>query len=138
MITLKTIPSRFLLILLISIPFYISCKDNENVTKENEEVVREATLEEKKQMLNRAAPQTNQASGDMAALNPEHGQPGHRCDIPVGAPLNGGAKKTNTSPAQGLQVSPVSGDKAPTTGKGLNPPHGEPGHRCDIKVGDPL
>ena len=27
------------------------------------------------------------ASGDVA-MNPAHGQPNHRCDIPVGAPLN--------------------------------------------------
>ena len=29
-------------------------------------------------------PQTQTAPG----MNPPHGQPGHRCEIPVGAPLN--------------------------------------------------
>jgi hypothetical protein len=50
-------------------------------------------------------------------LNPPHGEPGHRCDIPVGSPLN--------PPVEKKEVR-------------LNPPHGEPGHRCDIAVGSPL
>lgn len=51
-------------------------------------------------------------------INPPHGQPGHRCDIPVGSPL------------------PVAQAAAPA--QRLNPPHGQPGHRCDIPVGSPL
>jgi hypothetical protein len=51
-------------------------------------------------------------------LNPAHGEPGHRCDIPVGSPLN----------------IPTA---APAVAR-MNPPHGEPGHRCDIPVGSPL
>ena len=35
-----------------------------------------------------AAPQNNAGSTTIAdGMNPAHGQPGHRCDIPVGAPL---------------------------------------------------
>jgi len=30
-------------------------------------------------------PEVNSSS---TALNPKHGEPGHRCDIAVGAPLN--------------------------------------------------
>ena len=63
-------------------------------------------------------------------LNPEHGKPGHRCDIPVGAPLN---SKPST-PSQQQTVS----TKKTITPPGMNPPHGEPGHRCDIAVGAPL
>lgn len=55
-------------------------------------------------------------------LNPAHGQPGHRCDIAVGAPLS-------SAPA-----SP----KTTGSSKKLNPAHGQPGHRCDIAVGAPL
>lgn len=85
-------------------------------------------------------------------LNPKHGMPGHRCDIPEGAPLN--SKPTsNIVPAQqtGQNAVTVSKEQSvaipqPTpvtstpvaTGTGLNPEHGKPGHRCDIAVGAPL
>jgi hypothetical protein len=55
-------------------------------------------------------------------LNPEHGLPGHRCDLPVGAPLTISAEKKSSAP-----VSPKT-----------NPQHGMPGHRCDLAVGAPL
>ncbi|HEX5652979.1 MAG TPA: hypothetical protein VFX58_07895 [Chitinophagaceae bacterium] len=83
-------------------------------------------------------------------LNPEHGQPGHRCDIAVGAPLNNAPATTATTstnpttvtaPAttQVQPVQPVATTATPaTTAKGLNPAHGQPGHRCDIAVGAPL
>jgi hypothetical protein len=80
-------------------------------------------------------------------LNPAHGQPGHRCEIPVGAPLD--SKPTqpttvNTAPqsvvtqpsAQPVVINPATTPVA--TGPGLNPEHGKPGHRCDIAVGAPL
>ena len=68
-------------------------------------------------------------------LNPAHGQPGHRCDIPVGQPLSSAPVKS-TTPAV-VANKPV---EAPDTlfAKGLNPAHGRPGHRCDIAVGQPL
>lgn len=62
------------------------------------------------------------------ALNPKHGLPGHRCDIPEGAPLTAAAGN-----AQPLMSLP----KANGTAR-LNPQHGAPGHRCDIAVGAPL
>jgi hypothetical protein len=75
-----------------------------------------------------------------AGMNPAHGQPGHRCEIAVGAPLNSkpaAAKPTPTSqtiqPAIAQQSAPV----APTA-PGMNPAHGQPGHRCEIGVGAPL
>lgn len=74
-------------------------------------------------------------------MNPSHGQPGHRCDIPVGAPLNSPVATSSTTP----QVVSNSGQTVTTTTmttaktpKGMNPPHGQPGHRCDIPVGSPL
>lgn len=114
-----------------------------------------------------------------AGVNPAHGQPGHRCDIPVGAPLNSptgqsvSIPKMSTVPQnvsaaiqnKGMTttptVQPVSQPVAQpanqqvvsstpvtvnttasapvtTTKKGMNPPHGQPGHRCDIAVGAPL
>ena len=79
--------------------------------------------------------------------NPPHGQPNHRCDIAVGAPLNSPPGKVPPAPVQtnaaaGAKVTqtatmtPVA--TTTKTAPGMNPPHGEPGHRCDIAVGAPL
>ncbi|TCS88974.1 hypothetical protein EDD80_102165 [Anseongella ginsenosidimutans] len=63
-------------------------------------------------------------------MNPPHGQPGHRCDIAVGAPLPAAA-----APAAAPQdLSPKKAD----TRVALNPPHGQPGHDCAVPVGKPL
>ena len=73
-----------------------------------------------------------------AGLNPAHGQPGHRCDIPVGQPLN---SKPQTNNQTATTVTPaITTPLKPDTlfAKGLNPAHGQPGHRCDIAVGQPL
>jgi hypothetical protein len=70
------------------------------------------------------------AIGDIA-INPAHGLPGHRCDIPVGAPLNSLPTKNNNNTKSGSPVINSAEVK-------LNPAHGQPGHRCDINVGDPL
>src|SRR5690606_6869366 len=65
-------------------------------------------------------PPVQQPVQSAAGINPPHGQPGHRCDIAVGAPLGGNSMLNN--------------DASVT----LNPPHGQVGHRCDIAVGAPL
>ena len=67
-------------------------------------------------------------------MNPEHGKPGHRCDIAVGAPLN----SKPITPASQQKSPEVVTAKKTVTAPGMNPPHGEPGHRCDIAVGSPL
>lgn len=70
-------------------------------------------------------------------LNPAHGQPGHRCDIPVGSPLSQ-APAAQAAPAV-ANPQPVSLPAVSTNSNAaLNPKHGEPGHRCDIPVGSPL
>ena len=101
--------------------------------------------------------------GSEVMLNPPHGEPNHRCDIPVGAPLNSPPANTNmqttgksavnttpitinqpvtptnenavrTNPSQTQSTMPGNiGDKPR-----LNPPHGQPHHRCDIPVGSSL
>lgn len=98
-----------------------------------------------------------------AGMNPPHGQPGHRCDIAVGAPLNSppgkGAGQTSAPAAQSSQSGFLGGNaqaQAPAqqqaapqqqmpkqeTAPGMkgkpNPAHGQPGHRCDVSVGQPL
>ena len=83
-----------------------------------------------------AQPQTITTNNTVTAtgLNPEHGKPGHRCDIAVGAPLN---SKPVTPAVQQNKPTAVTAKKT-VTAPGMNPPHGEPGHRCDIAVGSPL
>ena len=79
----------------------------------------------------------------LPGMNPPHGQPGHRCDIPDGAPLNtpvNGAVAGQAITSQPLQLeNGLQPTAAKTvTPKGMNPPHGETNHRCDIAVGAPL
>ncbi|WP_228412538.1 MULTISPECIES: hypothetical protein [unclassified Chryseobacterium] len=91
-----------------------------------------------------------------AGMNPPHGQPGHRCDIPVGQPLSTAPASATTSVSQNItvngnntiQIDPNAvspgkiavddNGKQVKTAPGMNPPHGQPGHRCDIPVGQPL
>ena len=98
-------------------------------------------------------------------MNPPHGQPGHRCEIAVGAPLNSAPKAApaaTTAPA-GKMTQPVTISSATTTpgtvtsngatittvnnnapatpvvtAPGMNPPHGQEGHVCSVAVGAPL
>ncbi|MCW3113143.1 MAG: putative lipoprotein [Segetibacter sp.] len=81
------------------------------------------------------------------ALNPAHGQPGHRCEVAVGAPLNAPAPPQQVQPVNNIlpqqqkpaatYPSAVPGTSSPSS-VGLNPAHGVAGHRCDIAVGAPL
>ncbi|MBF6608164.1 MAG: hypothetical protein ITG00_05455 [Flavobacterium sp.] len=93
------------------------------------------------------ATQQNSATG----MNPAHGQPGHRCDIAVGAPLSSAPATTQTTRVNPPTPAPTPAAKpAPvvtpsilnpgstTAGGKINPAHGQPGHRCDIAVGQPL
>jgi len=100
--------------------------------------------------------QVQPAGKAMAGMNPEHGQPGHRCDIPVGAPLDSPPGNNTTAPTTTIQPqtapatvgtnpsimnapTPVTATPSTTPSSGkLNPPHGEPGHDCAVAVGAPL
>lgn len=83
-------------------------------------------------------------SGPMPELNPPHGQPWHRCEIPVGAPLNSNPSNGNTNQPTATTAqtaNPVTPNPAIANNNArpkLNPPHGEPFHRCEIPVGAPL
>lgn len=141
----------------------VSCKKDERATyiKEEAGVQQPAMMANqapKASLLDQAEIQPAQNPSSAAAavtapgMNPPHGQPGHRCDIPVGQPLNSKpaqAATATTNQAQAIQIDPnslqpgkfsVENGKAQNikTAKGMNPPHGEPGHRCDIPVGQPL
>jgi hypothetical protein len=111
------------------------------------------------------APGTTPVPAQTAGLNPAHGEPGHTCAIPVGAPLSsapaaGSAPPaptitTTTAPSNGPTINaapapapatapPISITPAPAAGQGmggsarLNPAHGQPGHTCAVPVGQPL
>ena len=108
------------------------------------------------QMNNNTTQATLPSTPTGVTLNPPHGQPGHRCDIAVGAPLpNDGNVVAQAHPvSQGDAMPVVSGGMPQQVvqvqqpqaqqsyvgpkGEKLNPPHGQPGHRCDIPVGAPL
>lgn len=78
-------------------------------------------------------------------MNPPHGQPGHRCEIAVGAPLSSAPAKKAAPAAAQVQPAefapPAVKDAAVAnveTPPGMNPPHGQPGHLCSVAVGSPL
>ena len=90
-------------------------------------------------------PQQLPVSKVAAGMNPAHGQPGHRCDIQVGAPLSsppGNTAQQQSAPVQMPQPQAAAPSilNAPTgtTAPGMNPAHGQPGHKCDVAVGAPL
>ncbi|HEU4472898.1 MAG TPA: hypothetical protein VFR58_17510 [Flavisolibacter sp.] len=88
-----------------------------------------------------AIPAAQPATGAVA-LNPQHGQPGHRCDLAVGAPLNStAASQPVAAPVVNQPGISVSQQPSPANNAmqvRLNPPHGEPGHDCSVQVGQPL
>lgn len=128
MINLKNIGFGILALGLISMT---SCKDEEK----NEETSPATVM-----------PASNTNTNPTAALNPAHGQPGHDCTIPVGAPLDRSAAtntQTQTQPQMTTGTnSPVRMNNTATgtnTGTAMkNPPHGQPGHDCAVPVGADL
>ena len=160
---LQKMKKRVFLSLLISSLFLISCKKEEEVkiTEETQQTAQPVSGEQwLKQRIGyqqtqpaqtQQMQQTNQSETPVG-INPPHGQPGHRCEIPVGAPLN--SQPTTNQPQVTPQTAPQVVNQKPaeqpqmkintnmgsTTASGakINPPHGQEGHRCDVAVGAPL
>jgi hypothetical protein len=148
-------PARIILISIIVHQLFVSCDNGEKAS-----LVTGAPAGNLSTPVSEAAPLPAQqlvsgTGSNVVTLNPKHGEPGHRCDIAVGAPLNSASGiqpvsqpvSASATPAIGtgsnallsLPNLPVNGGSAPTNGNvALNPKHGEPGHRCDIQVGAPL
>lgn len=168
-------------LLLVSSLALTSCKNElepQESTATVETITPEATAVEQAQVqqnlttpnvMNSASPaQTTVAAPVQVAkgMNPAHGQPGHRCEIPVGAPLNSAPNQTQQQQKPPATVTPavINSDGTFTQGSnstittssnttsgapsllnpqavtpaGMNPPHGQDGHRCDIAVGAAL
>lgn len=140
----------------------VSCKKDEKPTylkddSGNQQPNTAMNTAPKPSLIDQAGIKTSTGATMVTAsgMNPPHGQPGHRCDIPVGQPLNGAPAAQNTA-SQNIQVNgnntvqidpnavnptkitPNQNGQPVKTAPGMNPPHGEPGHRCEIPVGQPL
>jgi hypothetical protein len=144
-------PKIFISSLAISSLLFISCKKElePQESTPTSELVKLGLVKDTakvKSLVEAPAMNPNTVMGETKGLNPAHGQPGHRCDIAVGAPLNSATQtQTTTQQPQTVQVNPSQPNVVTTTvaapvkvGKGMNPSHGQPGHRCDIPVGTPL
>lgn len=120
--------------------FFVSCKSKPENKEQTPAVLPPASMISP--VSNDSSAISNNTAG--VTLNPAHGQPGHRCDITVGAPLNAPAATTSaqTTVASNPTIVPVTTPKINTDANAAtatqNPKHGEPGHRCDIAVGSPL
>lgn len=112
------------MLLALGMFFFVSCKEK---SEDTNPITGEAETEA-----------TTKAEETALKVNPEHGLPGHRCDLPVGAPLTASAGSTPTpeptSQLPSTSVSPIRVDQTPS----VNPPHGEPGHDCSVPVGAKL
>lgn len=150
-------------IIVLSALVCISCKKEEEIQVSNKPIVPFTQLGNQQVQQNtmqqpvQQVPQTTTTTTQQTAapvkvapgMNPSHGQPGHRCDIAVGAPLNSpkAAVPTTTQKpvvtqskvvsAPAATVAPPTGPLAPTP-EGMNPPHGQEGHVCSVAVGAPL
>lgn len=110
-----------LLFCLLTISLY-SCKNEEKEAAKDEPATETASSQEIKESMAKSAD---------VKYNPAHGEEGHRCDLPVGAPLD----NTDTTAKEPMTSSPVRMQGAAPK---INPPHGEPGHDCSVAVGAEL
>lgn len=129
MLYLKYFKKSLVLLPFVMVFFVLSCEKKEKMPP--------ASVQEDLRTKNFVIPAENadaEANANVAK-NPAHGEPGHRCDIPVGAPLNS-PPNPSTAPQVPIQNQPST--TAPTGSGKINPPHGQPGHDCAVPVGAPL
>jgi hypothetical protein len=132
-------------IILLSALLFVGCANKKEEEKKDSFTPTPTGLNGIKQTATTSASlNTNQTPNNLIS-NPKHGEPGHRCDIAVGAPLNSKPQtpvqnQQSQTAATPVQITPGQETNKPVITKtnGLNPKHGEPGHRCDIAVGAPL
>ncbi|PKD21489.1 hypothetical protein APR41_00440 [Salegentibacter salinarum] len=110
----------------VSLAAFTSCKDAE-----------EKTTEETQTVPNTEMSGNTSGNAETPDINPPHGEPGHRCDMPVGASLSGASSNNNTNAGSDSEMtsSPIRLKESKPT---KNPAHGEPYHDCSIPVGADL
>ncbi|MFV8443174.1 hypothetical protein [Flavobacterium sp. LB2P44] len=137
----------FLSLFIVSSLLLTSCK-KETESKPNSTITNIVPFTEVGRQMKNEASTANQQQQNTTidpttiakGMNPAHGQPEHRCDIAVGAPLNSPAvapQQNTTPPANTVTTATTPAEATPTV-QGMNPPHGQTNHRCDIAVGAPL
>lgn len=127
-----TMKYHFLFIATFSLIFLISCGPPQQESGQSQEAPGMQPQQEQPASIgttpeqpveSRASqqmPATENASAEVM-LNPPHGEPYHRCDIPVGAPLN--SKPANASqPATGNNAQAAQPQSAPATTSTANNP----------------
>src|SRR5690554_6550460 len=131
--------SIFALSLILTACEHSKKEDNANETDHTEHVETNST-NTPESSSNNAGVVSNQSGDESVAINPPHGQPGHRCDIAVGAPLDAPANTQSVNDQNNTTSPVIKSSSSSNTGSDVkvNPPHGQPGHRCDIQVGAPL
>ncbi len=111
-------------IMIVSMGAFISCRDQNNENREESEAITPSP----------APDNETTRENSSSEINPAHGEPGHRCDIPVGAPLDQASSQnsggTSTSSGSPIRLRESTPEK--------NPPHGQPGHQCSVPVGADL
>jgi hypothetical protein len=132
-----------LIVTLIALVFLASCNDSGNqkmVDLTPTAPQKPAPTTSQPQQQQTTVVPTNTNNTESGALNPKHGAPGHRCDIPEGAPLNTAVTNPTTIPTSNPAPVILTQPTQPPSNNGvkLNPAHGEPGHDCAIPVGQPL
>ncbi|GAB3193860.1 hypothetical protein ABID22_000422 [Pontibacter aydingkolensis] len=125
------------LLLPVAVLGFVACSEKEQKTNNTPAATTTAPFN------TTATPAAGTTNGATAALNPEHGQPNHRCDIPVGAPLNTPVQPKLNAPTPTTTITPPMPQpqmqqSTGTVAAGTNPPHGQPGHDCAKPVGAPL
>ncbi len=138
-IILKVQKMKKILATCLFLGLIFSCSEKNEQTTETKNTSSEVTnsIETNANETSNTANQTSEITEEIA-LNPEHGLPGHRCDLPVGAPLDGSVSPQNSQPQ--MQTSPsqanpfTSGGASSGQGR-INPEHGMPGHLCEYPVG---
>jgi len=114
----------FLGLTIVGLTAFTSCKDEEK-TPETEE-----------KRPNTEMSGNSSGNAETPDVNPPHGEPGHRCDMPVGASLSG-ENNTNTDAGSSSEMT-TSPIRMKESKPSKNPPHGEPYHDCSIPVGGDL
>lgn len=135
-------------ILLVGLVFTLACQKKEETQNAAPSAIESATagsLSDAPTTYTTAEPVPSNVK-----LNPPHGEPGHLCEIEVGAPLPETAalpEPVEVTPARPTPVAPPTtsvlnrpiNTAVPSGPKPqFNPPHGQPWHTCDLEVGAPL